>query len=164
MGMGKKYASYAIKSRLFSSVLKVSKMKRLWKYLALGQEAAWGSFLQVCTSEPPSALPDTAWWSPCCPPPAQDIHTASCLCALQTCDNRRGRRVCTRSHPGLQSVPLLYLAVQLPRVKGQLHLPEKAVVPEAVVVPHGHLQAASLQLRVADHVLRDTVARECKDN
>lgn len=59
-------------------------------------------------------------------------------------------------HPGLQCVPLLYIAVQPPGVKGQLHLPQKAVVSKAVVVPHGDLQAARLQLRVADDVLLDT--------
>lgn len=61
-----------------------------------------------------------------------------------------------RSHPGLQRVPLLYLTVQLPGVKGQLHLAQEAVVSEAVVVPDGDLQAARLQLRVADDVLLDT--------
>lgn len=60
------------------------------------------------------------------------------------------------SYPGLQRVPVLYLGIKLPGVKGQLHLSQEAVVPEPVVVPHGHLQGSSLQLRVADHVLCHT--------
>lgn len=60
------------------------------------------------------------------------------------------------SYLGLKSIPLLYLGVELPGVKGQLHLSQEAVVSKPVVVPHGHLKGSSLQLRVADHVLLDT--------
>ena len=67
--------------------------------------------------------------------------------------------VCTFVHVaclylGLQCVPLLYIGVKLPGVEGELHLSQEAVVSEAVVVPHGQLQRARLQLGVADGVLR----------
>ena len=65
------------------------------------------------------------------------------------------------SYLWLQSVPVLYLRIKLPGVKGQLHLSQEAVVSKAVVVPHGDLQGPSLQLRVADHVLHNTGETYC---
>lgn len=88
----------------------------------------------------------------------EETKPLSSLCVV--CEQRQVQLGGARSHPGLQRKPLLYLSVQLPGVKGQLHLPQKAVVSEAVVVPHGDLQAARLQLRVADDVLLDTVKRQ----
>lgn len=41
-------------------------------YLGLGPEAAWGFYLQVCTSVPPSALLCTASWRLYCSPPMEN--------------------------------------------------------------------------------------------
>lgn len=68
-------------------------------------------------------------------------------------DVRDATKVNSRPYLGLQSVPLLYLGVKLPGIKGQLHLSQESVLSEAIVVPHRDLQTSSLQLRVADYVL-----------
>lgn len=89
---------------------------------------------------------------------ALHLHTHTvCVCVRQRRRTRQGsRRLIRRPYLGLQGVPLLYLGIKLPGVKSQLHLPQEAVVSEAVVVPHGDLQGSGLQLRVADHVLHVT--------
>lgn len=61
-----------------------------------------------------------------------------------------------RLYLGLQCVPLLNLGVKLPGVESQLHLSQKSVLSEAIVVPHRDLQTSSLQLRVADDILQKT--------
>lgn len=69
---------------------------------------------------------------------------------------QEAKRVDSRSHLGLQSVPLLYLGVKLPGVEGHLHLSQESVLSKAIVVPHRGLQTSSLQLRVADNILQKT--------
>lgn len=135
----------------------IARVNTSWMYLALGPEAAWGSSLQVYTSTQLSVLLYTATWSLYYSPPTQTPFTDSQTLVLVNTDSQEKRTTCrcAGSYLWLQSVPLLYLRIKLPRIEGQLHFSEEAVVSKPVVMPHRDLQSSCLQLRVADNILQN---------